>query len=36
MYDPGTGLYHMMYQWHYNHVNWGEIAPLLDCIWAHG
>lgn len=23
MYDPATGLYHMHYQYHPNHVNWG-------------
>ncbi|BFZ63199.1 hypothetical protein YB2330_004319 [Saitoella coloradoensis] len=28
-YDSATGLYHMMYQWHPNHIQWGNIS------WGH-
>lgn len=29
MYDPTKDLYHLHYQWHPNHVNWGNIS------WGH-
>jgi len=29
MYDPTTDRYHLHYQWHPNHVNWGNIS------WGH-
>jgi len=29
MYDPATERYHLHYQWHPNHVNWGNIS------WGH-
>ncbi|CAG5146954.1 uncharacterized protein ALTATR162_LOCUS1960 [Alternaria atra] len=29
MYDPTTETYHLHYQWHPNHVNWGNIS------WGH-
>jgi beta-fructofuranosidase len=29
MYDPNTETYHLHYQWHPNHVNWGNIS------WGH-
>lgn len=29
-YDPNTGLYHLMYEYHPNHVAWGNIS------WGHG
>jgi beta-fructofuranosidase len=29
MYDPKTQTYHLMYQWHPNHINWGNIS------WGH-
>lgn len=29
MYDPTTKTYHLMYQWHPNHVSWGNIS------WGH-
>ncbi|ORY15821.1 sucrose-6-phosphate hydrolase [Clohesyomyces aquaticus] len=29
MYDPTRDIYHLMYQWHPNHVNWGNIS------WGH-
>ena len=29
MYDPTTKTYHIMYQWHPNHVSWGNIS------WGH-
>lgn len=29
MYDPARDLYHIFYQWHPNHINWGNIS------WGH-
>ncbi|CAO2656179.1 Nn.00g049820.m01.CDS01 [Neocucurbitaria sp. VM-36] len=29
MYDPTTDTYHLHYQWHPNHINWGNIS------WGH-
>ncbi|EMD68595.1 hypothetical protein GGP41_003191 [Bipolaris sorokiniana] len=29
LYDPTTKMYHLHYQWHPNHVNWGNIS------WGH-
>jgi beta-fructofuranosidase len=29
MYDPTSGYYHISYQWHSDHVNWGNIS------WGH-
>ncbi|KAF2121804.1 glycosyl hydrolase [Lophiotrema nucula] len=29
MYDPTRDTYHLMYQWHPNHINWGNIS------WGH-
>lgn len=26
MYDPNTDTYHILYQWHPYHVNWGELS----------
>lgn len=26
MYDPTADTYHLHYQWHPNHVNWGNIS----------
>lgn len=26
LYDPAEDLYHLHYQWHPNHVNWGNIS----------
>ncbi len=26
LYDPTTDTYHLHYQWHPNHVNWGNIS----------
>nr|QMV49590.1 AvrPit(Po) protein [Pyricularia oryzae] len=28
-YDPATDLYHLQYQWHPNHANWGNVS------WGH-
>lgn len=33
MYDPIQGVYHMHYQFHPNHVNWGmNIVPYLMSV----
>ena len=28
MYDPTRDVYHVMYQWHPYHINWGESSCL--------
>lgn len=28
MYDPHRDIYHLFYQWHPHHINWGKV-----CSW---
>lgn len=32
LYDPAQGLYHMHYQFHPNHVNWGKIHSSFSFL----